>query len=185
MPPFSSIINLYCLTTWQSLSTHPLTFLLLHTLPPVIFLLLIHNLLLFSALVILDHPATRQSLFTHSFIFLFPSFFFLPAFSLTLPLLSSFSPPLLSSFSQPLLSSVSPPLLSSFSPPLLSSFLPTLLSSFSPCPVIIKIICHNSFTCSCRHFTVLITPSTHEMKIMHLPTNLHTRTLQSLSSCHS
>ena len=58
MPPFSSIIILYYLTTWQPLSTHPFTYILLNTLPPAIFLLLIQCLLLFSALVILDHLTT-------------------------------------------------------------------------------------------------------------------------------
>ena len=62
--------------------------------------------------------------------------FFLPPFSLTLPLLSLFSPLLLSSFSLPLLSSFSPP----------------LLSSFSPCPHL------PTFRC--------ITPPTHESKII-------------------
>ena len=78
-----------------------------------------------------DNPSslTRLSSFCCTF-FLFPSFFFLPAFFLTFPLLSLFSPSLFSSFSLPMLSSFSAPRLSSVLPPLLSSFSPHLLSSF-------------------------------------------------------
>ena len=103
MPPFSSIINLYCLTTWESIPIHPFTYRLLHTLPVFAFSLLS----LSSTILPPDNLSSLTRLLSFCCTsFLFLHFFFLPAhvvsvlFVLTTHLYfhRSQHPPLLSSF---------------------------------------------------------------------------------------